>query len=177
MRRVEEGWRRGRQRYERQRCPQFWWAWNGSNRLPLKHSTLRLGPFWLQWPEIPTEHFAWSFTKTWLWVKTNGTILGVFGAPPILVYVSGDWDVHWGYDLDFEPWPCEPQAKLLVSPREHGKFGWFHHASRKPDSGNRFRITYPLNRRQGIISSVDLINAGPNSRCPSIYAWGFIHPN
>ena len=19
---------------------------------------------------------------------------------------SGDWDVHWGYDLDFDPWPC-----------------------------------------------------------------------
>ena len=18
---------------------------------------------------------------------------------------SGDWDVHWGYDLDFDPWP------------------------------------------------------------------------
>ena len=27
------------------------------------------------------------------------------GAPPILVYFSGDWDVHWGYDLDFDPWP------------------------------------------------------------------------
>ena len=26
------------------------------------------------------------------------------GAPPILVYFSGDWDVHWGYDLDFDPW-------------------------------------------------------------------------
>ena len=24
-------------------------------------------------------------------------ILGVFGAPPMLVYVSGDWDVHWKY--------------------------------------------------------------------------------
>ena len=20
-------------------------------------------------------------------------------------YLSGDWDVHWGYDLDFDPWP------------------------------------------------------------------------
>ena len=20
-------------------------------------------------------------------------------------YVSGDWDVHWGYDLGFDPWP------------------------------------------------------------------------
>ena len=19
---------------------------------------------------------------------------------------SGDWDVHWGYDLAFDPWPC-----------------------------------------------------------------------
>ena len=27
------------------------------------------------------------------------------GAPPILVYFSWDWDVHWGYDLDFDPWP------------------------------------------------------------------------
>ena len=27
------------------------------------------------------------------------------GAPPISVYFSGDWDVHWGYDLDFDPWP------------------------------------------------------------------------
>ena len=26
-------------------------------------------------------------------------------APPILVYFSGDWDVHRGYDLDFDPWP------------------------------------------------------------------------
>ena len=26
------------------------------------------------------------------------------GAPPILVYFSGDWDVHW-YDLGFDPWP------------------------------------------------------------------------
>ena len=27
------------------------------------------------------------------------------GAPPILVYFAGDWDVHWGYDLGFDPWP------------------------------------------------------------------------
>ena len=31
------------------------------------------------------------------------------GAPPSLVYFSGDfsgdWDVHWGSDLDFDPWP------------------------------------------------------------------------
>ena len=52
-------------------------------------------------------------------VKTVlGSNFGVFGVPPIiepilvgigmftgLVYVSGDWDVHLGYDLDFDPWP------------------------------------------------------------------------
>ena len=27
------------------------------------------------------------------------------GAPPTFVYLSGDWDVNWGYDLDFDPWP------------------------------------------------------------------------
>ena len=27
------------------------------------------------------------------------------GAPPILDYLCGGWDVHWGYDLGFDPWP------------------------------------------------------------------------
>ena len=27
------------------------------------------------------------------------------GAPPISTFFSGDWDVHWGYDLDFDPHP------------------------------------------------------------------------
>ena len=39
------------------------------------------------------------------------------GAPPILVYFSGDWDVHWGYDLGFDPWPdsgaCGRPPKFL----------------------------------------------------------------
>ena len=26
----------------------------------------------------------------------------------MLVYFSEDWDVHWGYDLDFDPCPFEP---------------------------------------------------------------------
>ena len=26
------------------------------------------------------------------------------GAPPILVYFSGDWDVHWGYGLLTHGW-------------------------------------------------------------------------
>ena len=35
--------------------------------------------------------------------KPMGSHFGV-GAPPILVN-RGDWDVHWGYDLHFDPWP------------------------------------------------------------------------
>ena len=27
----------------------------------------------------------------------------VVGAPPILVYFSEDWDIHWGHDLGFDP--------------------------------------------------------------------------
>ena len=30
--------------------------------------------------------------------KPMGSHFGV-GAPPILVYFSGDWDVHWGYGI------------------------------------------------------------------------------
>ena len=29
------------------------------------------------------------------------------GVPPIFVNFSGDWDVHGGYDLDFDPLPYE----------------------------------------------------------------------
>ena len=36
------------------------------------------------------------------------------GAPPILVYFSGDWDVHQGYDLAFDPWPY-PRASGSLS--------------------------------------------------------------
>ena len=31
-------------------------------------------------------------------------------APPNFVYFSGDWDVYWGYDLDFAPCPNEDEA-------------------------------------------------------------------
>ena len=46
----------------------------------------------------------------WLWVKNQWYHFGV-GAPPILVYFSGDWDVHWGYNLDFEPWSFDSYAR------------------------------------------------------------------
>ena len=58
----------------------------------------------------------------WLWVKTN--ILGQ--VPSFLVYFSGDWDVHWGYDLGFDPWLnlCiggSPTGRISLSPPLPGR--------------------------------------------------------
>ena len=39
--------------------------------------------------------------------KLMGSHFRVLAAPSILVYFSWDWDVHWEYDLDFDPWPKE----------------------------------------------------------------------
>ena len=30
-------------------------------------------------------------------------------------YFGGDWDVHWGYDLDFDPWPYGAMIKVYNS--------------------------------------------------------------
>ena len=71
------------------------------------------------------------------------------GAPPILVYFSGDWDVHWGYDLDFDPWrdgSYEPFARGThlrrtskplwqagsVSQGTEGSYGWLVHVEVGP---------------------------------------------
>ena len=35
-------------------------------------------------------------------------------------YFSGDWDVHWGYDLDLDPQPCFLVAGLSWGMREAG---------------------------------------------------------
>ena len=37
------------------------------------------------------------------------------GAPPSLACFSGDWDVHWKYDLDFDPWPFEHVPHLVAA--------------------------------------------------------------
>ena len=41
-------------------------------------------------------------------------------------YFSWDWDVHWGYDLDFDPWPCEwwmaSTNRWLVSRKSGNRF-------------------------------------------------------
>ena len=39
-------------------------------------------------------------------VKTNGIPFWGRCTTHFGTYFSGDWDVHWGYDLDFDPWPC-----------------------------------------------------------------------
>ena len=31
-------------------------------------------------------------------------------------YFSGDWDVHWGYDLGFDPWPFDTLPYGLKNP-------------------------------------------------------------
>ena len=41
-------------------------------------------------------------------VKTHGIPFWLVNSPPILESILVlDWDVHWGYDLDFDPWPWE----------------------------------------------------------------------
>ena len=38
-------------------------------------------------------------------------------SPPILrTYFSGDWDVHWGYDLGFDPWPYFCSSPIPIVP-------------------------------------------------------------
>ena len=57
----------------------------------LCHPFNGIGPSW-QEVDMGLPIFIWP------WVNTNGTNLGL-GAPPISVYFSGDWDVHWGYGV------------------------------------------------------------------------------
>ena len=66
------------------------------------------------------------FKLTWLWLKTNGIpFWGRCTHLSILVYLSGDWEVHWGYDLDFDPWPnaeiAEELCNLTLSPKRRAE--------------------------------------------------------
>ena len=46
--------------------------------------------------------------EKWLWIKTHEIPFGVGEfTTHFRAYLSGDWDVHCGYDLDFE----KPMAK------------------------------------------------------------------
>ena len=46
----------------------------------------------------------------WLWVKTNGIPFWDRCTTHFRTYFSGDWDVHWGCDLGFDPWPNSPKT-------------------------------------------------------------------
>ena len=45
------------------------------------------------------------------------------GAPPVLVFFffCGNWDVHWGYDMAFDPWPYCSLEKLACFPFPSGR--------------------------------------------------------
>ena len=53
--------------------------------------------------QVIMEHVVWersaSAWQTNLAVGQNQWYHFGVGAPPILVYFSGDWDVHWGYGI------------------------------------------------------------------------------
>ena len=53
---------------------------------------------------VPGSHHFVGQSRTWPWFKNQWCHFGI-GASPILVYFSWDWDVHWGDDLGFDPWP------------------------------------------------------------------------
>ena len=59
----------------------------------------------------------------WLRVKT---VLGFhFGVGEFTTHVRlnfiGDWDVHWGYDLNFDPWPYDPGGLVIRHTVRTGK--------------------------------------------------------
>ena len=53
------------------------------------------------------------------------------GAPPVLVYFSEDWDVHWGYDLEFDPLPCNKKAGTTI---QNGSWFPFKTNEKKKDT-------------------------------------------
>ena len=60
----------------------------------------------------PKTNSMGLFPKTWLWLsKPMGHHVGVGDfTTHFRTYFSGDWDAHWGYDLDFDPWPLFGKA-------------------------------------------------------------------
>ena len=45
-------------------------------------------------------------SSSWLWVQTVLVPFWARRTTHFRTYFSGYWDVHWGYDLDFDPWPA-----------------------------------------------------------------------
>ena len=68
--------------------------------------------------EIPLYHRSGNkpLDSTTL-VKTNGISFWASELTTHFSLFSGDWDVHWGYDLDFDPWPQnQSHANTEVAP-------------------------------------------------------------
>ena len=61
---------------------------------------------------------AQTVSKPFLLLKNMGMGHNLCLHVAILVYFSGDWDVHWGYDLDFDPWPYGPLLTLYSMGKE-----------------------------------------------------------
>ena len=81
-------------------------AWNSWPRR--RSSTL------CTWPRRSRES-----PLSWLWLSIWDPSSGVGEfATHFETYFGGDWDVHWGYDLDFDPWPAEYSNPGLL--RYHG---------------------------------------------------------
>ena len=70
----------------------------------------------IQAPLPEAERYLHS--PRWPWVKTNGIpFWGVRCTTHFRTYFSGDWDVRWGFDLGFDPWPHgEVRAPCLGEP-------------------------------------------------------------
>ena len=49
-----------------------------------------------------------------MWVKSKGIPFWGRCTTHFSTYFSGDWDVPWGYDLDFDPWPLYISSCGLV---------------------------------------------------------------
>ena len=68
----------------------------------------------------PCSSLGCALQLIWLLVKTNGTIWGRC-TTHFRTYFSGDWDVHWGYDLDFDPWPYGGKSQRVSQSEPEGR--------------------------------------------------------
>ena len=71
-------------------------------RLPTPSFAEKCGPMC---PESPPFAVESPGNKEHVAVGQNQLYHFGVGAPSMLVYFSGDWDVHWGVRA-FDPWPC-----------------------------------------------------------------------
>ena len=76
-----------------------------------------------------------------MWVKTVlGSYVGVGEfTTHFSTYSNGDWDVHWGYDLAFDPWPVQTFLSSRGSIDPYGRpqrftFGAISHEPPRPSS-------------------------------------------